>query len=123
MINKNSQQGLTTIGWLAFIGLFGLIVVSGFKVLPMYLDYFTVKSVMDGLTQDESVDARSKRDLWETAYKRLLINQVLGIERENFTFIRENSVTTMTVDYEVRKPYLGELFIGAHFVYSVEIER
>ncbi|MCP4078036.1 MAG: DUF4845 domain-containing protein [Gammaproteobacteria bacterium] len=123
MINKNSQQGLTTIGWLAFIGLFGLIVASGFKILPMYLDYFTVQSVMDGLVQDESIDARSKRDLWEAANKRLLINQVRGIPRESFTFSRKNNVTTMAIDYEVRKPYIGELFIGAHFVYSVEIER
>ena len=123
MINKNSQQGLTTIGWLAFIGLFGLIVVSGFKVLPMYLDFFTVQSVMDGLTQDESIDARSKRDLWGAVSKRLQINQVQGITLDDFTFSRKNDVTTMTADYEVRKPYIGDLFIGAHFVYSVEIKR
>jgi len=123
MINKHSQQGLTTIGWLAVIGLFGLIVVSGFKVLPMYLDFFTVKSVMDGLTQDESIDARSKRDIWNAVSKRLQINQVQGITLDDFTFSRKNDVTTMTADYEVRKPYIGDLFIGAHFVYSVEIKR
>jgi len=123
MINKHSQQGLTTIGWLAAIGIFGLLVVSGFKVLPFYLDYFKLKSVMDGVVQDETVDARSKRDLLFALNKRLMINQVLDVKKEHFTFERKNNITTMTVEYEVRKPYLADLFIGAHFTYSVEIKR
>jgi hypothetical protein len=123
MINKHSQQGLTTIGWLAVIGIFGFLVVSGFKVLPFYLDYFKLKSVMDGVVQDETVDARSKRDLLFALNKRLMINQVLDVKKEHFTFERKNNITTMTVEYEVRKPYLADLFIGAHFTYSVEIKR
>ncbi len=123
MINKHSQQGLTTIGWIAVIGLFGLIVVSGFKVLPMYLDYFSVKSVLESVTQDESINASSKRELWDAISRRLNINQVRGLTKENFTFSRKNDITTITADYEVRKPYLAELFIGAHFTYSVEIKR
>lgn len=123
MIKKHSQQGLTTIGWIAVIGLFGLIVVSGFKVLPMYLDYFSVKSVMDSVSQDESIDVGSKSDLWSAISRRLNINQVKGLTKENFTFSRKNSITTITADYEVRKPYLAELFIGGHFTYSVEIKR
>ena len=123
MINKHSQKGLTTIGWLAVIGIFGFLVVSGFKVLPFYLDYFKLKSVMDGVVQDETVDARSKRDLLFALNKRLMINQVLDVKKEHFTFERKNNITTMTVEYEVRKPYLADLFIGAHFTYSVEIKR
>ncbi len=123
MINKHSQQGLTTIGWLAAIGIFGFLVVTGFKILPMYLDFYTVRSIMDGMTQDESLDPRSKRDLQKAVGKRLKINQVRGLTNENFTFSRKDSITTMTAEYEVRKPYLAELFIGANFTYSVEIKR
>ncbi len=122
-MNRHSQQGLTTIGWILVIGIFGLIIVTGFKILPMYMDYFTVKSVMETIIDDTSIDARSKKELWAALRKRLLINQVKGIGKENFTFTRKNDVTTITADYEVRKPYLAELFIGAHFTYSVEITR
>lgn len=123
MINKHSQQGLTTLGWIAVIGIFGLLVVSGFKILPMYLDFFKVKSVMESLIDDESVNVRSKADMWLAMSKRLQINDVSSLKRENVTFSREEDVTTVTADYEVRKPYLAELFIGAHFTYSVEIKR
>lgn len=122
-MNKKSQQGLTTIGWLLVIGIFGMIVVTGFKILPMYLDFFTVKSVMDTLVTDDSVNVRSKRDLWSTISKRLQINSIRDMNKDDFTFTRKDNITTITADYEVRKPYIAELFIGGHFVYSVEIER
>lgn len=122
-MNKHSQQGLTTIGWILIIGIFGLLVVTGFKILPMYLDFFTVKSVMETTAADDAIDAKSKRDLWAAISRRLQINSIRDMKKEDFSFTRKDSITTMTVDYEVRKPYLAELFIGAHFTYSVEINR
>ncbi len=123
MINRHSQQGLTTIGWIAVIGLFGLITVSGFKVLPMYIDYYSVRSVLDGLAKDDSVDVDSRSELWKSINRRLNINSVRTLTKKDFKFSRSDDITTITADYEVRKPYLGDLFIGAHFTYSVEIKR
>ena len=122
-MNRHSQQGLTTIGWILVIGIFGLIVVSGFKVLPMYMEYYQVRSIMESIVTDEEIDARSKRDMWTAINKRLLINQIRTLKKENFTFKRKSDITTISVDYEVRKPYIAELFVGGHFVYSVEIKR
>jgi len=118
-----SQQGLTTIGWIAVIGIFGMIVVTGFKILPMYMEFYSVKSILETVTTDESIDARSKRDLWKAINRRLQINQIRGLKKENFIISFDNNVTTIMADYEVRKPYVAELFIGGHFTYSVEFSR
>lgn len=122
-MNRHSQQGLTTIGWIAVIAIFGGIVLTGFKILPMYLEYFNVQAVMEAVAQDHQVDARSKRDLWAALEKNLRINSVRELKKEDFSFVRKDGVTTMTVDYEVRKPYFAELFIGANFIHSVVINR
>ena len=122
-MNRQSQRGLTTVGWILVIALFGTIVLTIFKVVPMYLEYMQVKSVMESVVNDTSIDPRSKRDLWSAMQKRLLINQAKSVKRENVTFNRADGVTTITVDYKVEKPYIAQLFIGAHFVYSVEINR
>ncbi|MCK4707924.1 MAG: DUF4845 domain-containing protein [Gammaproteobacteria bacterium] len=122
-MNRHSQQGLTTIGWILVIGIFGLIVVSGFKVLPMYMEYYQVRSIMESIVTDDAVNARSKRDLWAAINRRLQINSIRDLKKEDFSFTRKNDTTIITADYEVRKPYIAELFIGAHFVYSVEIKR
>lgn len=122
-MNKHSQQGLTTIGWLAVIAIFGSIVLTGFKVLPMYLEYFQVKSVMDSVVEDTSIDPKSRADLWRAISKRLVINSIRDMKKEDFSFVRKDGVTIITTDYEVRKPYVAQLFIGGHFTYSVEIRR
>ena len=89
MIKKHSQQGLTTIGWIAVIAIFGMIVVTGFKILPFYLEYYQVRTVLESLVTDESIDAKSRKDIWVAIRKRLLINSVRGLTKEDFTFFKQ----------------------------------
>ncbi len=122
-MNRHSQKGLTTIGWIIIIAIFGSIVLTGLKILPMYLDYFNVKSVVDSVANDPSIDPKSKQDLWTAINKRLVINSIRNIKRENVSFVRKEGITTITVDYSVEKPYIAQLYLVAKFNYSVEINR
>ena len=122
-MNKHAQKGMTTIGWIIIIAIFGMIVLTGFKIFPMYMEYFSVRSVMESVATDEELDVRSKSALWTAINKRLLINRIKILKRENFKFDRAKDKTTISVDYEVREPYIAELFLGAHFTYSVETTR
>lgn len=122
-MNRHSQKGLTTIGWILVIAIFGGIVLTGLKILPMYLDYFNVKSVVDSVANDPAIDPKSKRDLWDSISKRLRINSVRYIKREDVGFSRKEGVTTITVDYKVEKPYIAQLYLVAKFNYSAEIKR
>lgn len=122
-MKRQDQQGMTTISVIIVIAIFGMIILTGFKILPMYMEYYQVKSVLDSIAQDPEIDPKSKKDIRDALWKRLYVNSVRDLKQENFTLVREDGVTTITADYEVRKPYVAQLFIGAHFVYSVEITR
>jgi hypothetical protein len=122
-MNRHSQKGLTTIGWILAIAIFGSIVLTGLKILPMYLDYYNVKTVVDSVANDPEIDPKSKRDLWTAINKRLLINQVRSLKRENVSFVRKDGVTTITVDYTAEKPYIAQLYLVAKFNYTVDIKR
>lgn len=122
-MNRHSQQGLTTIGWILVIAIFGSILLTGFKILPMYIEFYNVKAAMEAVAKNTEIDDRSKRDLWVAINNNLRIQSVRDLKKEDFSFVREDGVTTMTVNYEVRKPYIAQLFIGANFTHSVEIKR
>ena len=122
-MKKSTQQGMTTVGLIIVIAIFGSVVLTGFKILPMYMEYHQIQSILDAVAVDTEIDPKSKTDLWEGIRKRLKINQVGSLKREHVTFNREEGTTTITVDYEVRKPYIAQLFLGAHFVYSVSTNR
>ena len=121
--SRQRQKGMSSVGWIAVAGIFGFLVITFFKVFPMYYGNFKLKSALDALRLDESVDAKSKREIWTSLSKRLYINEVRDIQREHVTMERKDGKTTVTVSYELRDDYVGNLFIGGRFVESVVIDR
>ena len=118
-----SQKGVSAVGWLIIIAIFGLLVVTFFKVFPFYYDNFKLKSALEALSQDIDVDPKSKRAIWNSLQKRLFINEVRSIKREHVTMERKDGVTTVTVTYEIEDDYIGNLFIGARFSETAVINR
>jgi len=117
------QQGMSFVGWMAVVAIFGLLIISFFKIFPIYNENFTIQSVLTSVKDDQKIDAKSKRAIWDAINKRLYINEVKTIKRENVKIVRKNGQTTVTIIYETRKPYLGNLFIGGNFSESVVIDR
>ena len=117
------QGGVSTVGLIIVVGIFGLLVVTFFKVFPMYYGNFKLKSALQAMAQDSELDPKSKRALWDSLNKRLFVDEVRSITRDNVTMTRKDGKTTITVTYETRDNYIGNLFIGASFSESVVIDR
>ena len=117
------QKGVSTVAIIVIVGIFGLLVVSFFKVFPMYYDNIKLQSALEAMQQDSELDPKSKRAIWDSLSKRLYINEVRSITREHVKMERKDGKTTVTVSYEIRDDYIGNLFIGAVFSESVVINR
>jgi len=117
------QKGTSTIGIIVVIGIFALFLITFFKVFPMYYGNFKVQSVLEKIQHDTEVDPKSKRAIWESLQKRLYIDEVRSVKREHVTMVRKDGKTTVTVTYETRDNFIGNLFIGASFSESVVIDR
>lgn len=117
------QKGMSTVILLVVVAIFGFLVITFFKVFPMYYDNFKVNTALEAVQNDSSIDPKSKRAIWESLNKRLHINDVRMIERAHVTMERKNDKTTVTVTYDTRDSYVGNLFIGASFSDSVVIDR
>jgi hypothetical protein len=117
------QHGISTVGIIAMVGIFGLLVVTLVKVFPMYYDNFKLNSALEALENDNALDPKSKKAIWESLQKRLYINEVRSIKRENVNMVRKNNRTTVTVIYEARDKFIGNMFIGASFEESAVIDR
>jgi hypothetical protein len=117
------QKGTSTISIIAIIGIFAVFLVTFFKLFPMYYGNFKVQSVLERIQHDSEVDPKSKRAIWESLQKRLYIDEVRSIKREDVTMVRKDGKTTVTITYETRDNFIGNLFIGASFSESVVIDR
>ena len=121
--SRQRQKGMSSIGWIAVAGIFGLLLITFFKVFPMYYGNFKLQSALEAVRLDESLDSKSKREIWRSLQKRLYINEVRNIKREHITMERKDGKTTVTVSYDIQDDYVGNLFIGGRFVESIVIER
>ncbi len=117
------QKGMSTPSLLVIMAVFGLLVITFFKVFPMYYDNFKLNTALEAVQNDTAIDPKSKRAIWDSLKKRLYINDVRSIQIEHVTMTRKNGKTTVTVSYETRDSYVGNLFIGASFTESVVIDR
>lgn len=120
---RHRQQGLSSIGWLALAGIFALIIITIIRVVPIYMENMTIKSVLTSVQEDAKIDPKSRRAIWDAISKRLYINEVRLIKREHVKMTRKDGKTTVTISYETRRPYIGNLFIGGTFSESVVIDR
>jgi hypothetical protein len=119
----NRQKGMSTVGIIVIVGIFGFLVVGLVTVFPMYYDNFKLQSVLEAIQNDTSIDAKSKQAIWGSMKKRLYINEVRSITQDRVKMVRKNGKTTVTVTYEARDSFIGNLFIGATFVEIAVIDR
>lgn len=120
---RNRQNGMTFIGIVMLLVVIAVIALTAVKIIPIYIENFAVKSVLTSIENDHRIDPKSKAAIWESIRKRLYINEVRLIKKEHVTMSRKNGKTTVTIEYESRRPYLGPLFIGGHFVETIVINR
>ena len=53
------QQGMTLTGWLVVIAIGLFFALSGLKIIPVYLENFTVKDVVESLKNEPLITKKS----------------------------------------------------------------
>lgn len=120
---RHQQKGVSAVGWLLIAVIFGFLLITFFRVFPMYYENFKVRSVLENMAQDQRLDVKSRRAIWQSMQKRLTVQEARSVKREDVSMQRKDGKTTITVNYEIKSDYIGNLFIGARFSESVVINR
>ena len=117
------QSGLTMISWIVIIGLVAIQGIMGLRIIPVYLNYSSVKQVMDELPQSSEVKGQTAKKINEVFRKRLKINNLydLAKDKEAFKFKKMKGGYILVADYESRGPIVGNLEFVATFKHQVEI--
>lgn len=97
------QTGLSFIGWLLVIGAIASGVTLILKLGPHYIDYYTMKSVIEGLPSDRVHDM-SRSELKETLEKRFKVNNLRDFKVSDVVKVeRLRDGTNLLLEYERRE--------------------
>jgi len=111
------------ISWVVIIAYLAVQGILGLRIIPVYLNYNTVKSVMDKLAVDPEVKGIGAKKLSKLFRKRLKINNLydLSKNKDAFKFKKIEKGYHLTAKYEERGPIWGNLNFVANFEYEVDI--
>jgi len=117
---KNKQKGLTAISLLFIIVVFAFVVVSLLKIIPIYFDSFKVNDVVSSMKDERGLGDKSNKEITAMIIKRLQLNQVSGISKDDVYIEKEKNSVFIDIEYEVRKAMFGNLDVIVSFKKSVE---
>ena len=120
MLSVKKQRGVTAVGWLIILALIGFFTLVTLKLLPIYIDGFSVTSALESLKNEHNVSSKSPAEIKNMIMKRLDINMVTDVERENIFIERSGGMMTVEIEYEVRKPMMGNVDIVVTYNNKVE---
>jgi hypothetical protein len=103
------QSGMTMISWMLVLGVLVFFVVIGITLVPTYIENYSVKNILASLEQDRLWAKKTPKEIKETIIKRLRINGVYEFDRDNIKITKEKNGLKVTIEYEVRKPIVGNL--------------
>jgi len=116
------QAGVTALGMLILVCVFGLIGLSALKITPLYLQNMRISTVMDDLKADMDGKGATAANL------RLYLNQRLYVEgvdvgAEDVKITPAGNGYAVRIQYDNRTPFLGDAWFLVAFDRQIEIQR
>lgn len=121
MQSRNKQQGLTFISWLVILTMVGTMVMVGLKTGPVYLEHFAVKKTLQSLKDEPLISRKPVSEIRKMLFRRLDMNSIYDLTKENVTIKRKGGVTTITIQYEKRRTVAGNLALVMTFEDTIEL--
>ena len=120
---KRKQSGLSLVGFLVVLAVVGFAAYVGMKLFPMYQEYYSVRSAAKGLASEPGVGDMEPSKIQDLFFRRLYINYSENVKPQNVKFERTEGGWKMRVNYEVRRPLVGNLDVVGRFDSTQELTR
>ena len=117
------QRGITLIGFIFVLSFALFISFIGMKIGPIYMEYWSVVSAMNGVASERGSANFSPYDIKVKVLNRLYVSYAAeNVKEQHIKLVRKNGVY-LRVAYEVRKPVIGNLDVVAKFDRSVRMSN
>ena len=115
------QKGLTLISFVIVLAMTLFVAFIGMKIGPIYMEYYSVVSAMNGVASERGSARLSPFDIRVKVLNRLYVSySAENVKGKHIKLTRNNGVN-LRIAYEVRKPVIGNLDVVARFDRTVRL--
>jgi len=112
---RKSQQGISMVSLMLLAPIVAVLVLVVLKLVPVYIEHASVTSVLKNMTGEHAQTFSTPAEVMNDFLKRIELNDVSSVGRDNISITRESGVYTIAVDYEVRVKLFYNLSMVATF--------
>ena len=120
---KHTQRGMSLLGFVLVLSMVLCFAYLGLRIAPIYLEYYSVVSALNGLAAERGSAQYSPYDIKVKLLNRLYLSYTdANVGEENIRIIRRDGVQ-VRIAYEVRKPVVGNMDVVASFDKTVQLSN
>jgi hypothetical protein len=108
------QRGLTLVGFLIILALVLFVAYLGMKIVPIYLNHYSVVSSMKSLAEEPGADTMSEARLRDLLSRKFETSYVDHVSPRDIRIERGRSLRIIA-EYEVREDLIGNLDVLVSF--------
>ncbi len=112
---KRTQGGMTMLGFLITLSVVILFLFCGMKIVPMYIEAYSVKKALASIANEQKASAGSKDAIRALFARHLKIDYVKIIKPDMLKIETTDSGFNLTVDYERREELVANLDVVGKF--------
>lgn len=113
------QRGLTFISFIVVLSVLMSVGYLGLKLVPHYINFYSVKSSMQALAEESRSEAMSVGQMRSRMLQKLNVNFINDIAAQDIKFSRTGSGNLMVVDYRNCESIVGNVEVCMNFKHTV----
>ena len=114
---------MTTLGMLILAAFIGLFAFGAIRLAPVYLNFFKVKGVIDGVHQEFDGQNPSRSAIRTSINRRFEVESVSVVSNEDIKITPSDAGFVVEASYDHTTPYIGNLYFTVRFDKRVTVRR
>jgi hypothetical protein len=122
LTRRDRQSGMTFIGMLFVLGMLGMFLYAGIRLLPVYLNYLKVARSMDAAAGEFKSDNPDPGAVRRSLEKHWQIEDISGVDAKEVEISKDETGMVMHVSYDEAAPYIANVSLSVHFDKTVKMQ-
>jgi hypothetical protein len=118
MTSRQRQRGLGFVGLLVLLIAIVFLAIIGMKLVPAYIEYFTIKKAVTGMAQRGELRGGSVADVRKAFDRRAAVDDITAISPADLEITKDGNEIVISFAYEKRIPLFYNISVLIDFAGS-----
>jgi hypothetical protein len=118
MTSRQRQQGLGFAGVLIVLIAIIFVAIIGMKLVPAYIEYFTIKKAVTSMTSSGELRGATVADVRRAFDRRTAVDDITSVRPEDLEITKDGNEIVISFAYEKRVPLFYNISVLIDFAGS-----